>query len=270
MVAKQPNESDNRNGKRPAEDATADRKNETTAKSARHADNTNGGDTETEQKSEPKSFVQSLEEHHALVTAASTVIVAIATVASACVAGALYMATMAANAVAEKAANTTQQSVNDAQTNARFELRPYLSVTGQVTGIDARGPINLRLTIKNTGRTPATNVVVKYRAAVGSKQIAGEQMKQMTCPCRDPSDTTFTRANVPTRLAADSIAIVVDQLPQSVRHDFISRKLPLRAFGCVTYSDVFNETVSESFSLMQGGPYPIRSESMGQDLLPAD
>jgi hypothetical protein len=159
----------------------------------------------------------------------------------------------------------TSQSVGNAREHAQFELRPYVSVTGKVTNISSGGPVNVRLTIRNAGRTPANNLLVHFHVMGGENQPMESYKRPFPCPGCCGGDVRFTQADIPTNLPAEGITIVDHPLPSSVRNDLLNGKHPIRALGCITYSDVFNQELHESFSLIQGGQYDPHADAMGQD-----
>lgn len=148
---------------------------------------------------------------------------------------------------------------------SRIELRSYISVVGRVTNIDGRGPIQISLTIRNVGRTPANDLRVRsYASCHELEPVDRGDEEPVTGRCCASPDVKLIRAGVPTMLAADGVAVVEHVVPGSLRNKFL-HGIPIRAFGSVTYKDAFGESHDETFCLIQGGGYPIRAEVMGQD-----
>ncbi|HTQ39083.1 MAG TPA: hypothetical protein VMJ32_08640 [Pirellulales bacterium] len=158
-----------------------------------------------------------------------------------------------ANRTAERAADSAKEAVDSARDSAKKEMRAYVSlVKGRVTGIEGNGPINIRLTIKNSGRTPSHETIVEANIKLGPyPPLIGDQpLKQ----------------DVPTALAEGEEAYLDQEIPvdASDRPKLrAGKKMAIYASGSVTYKDVFGEPHTSSFNLIQGGEYEIKAPQMG-------
>jgi hypothetical protein len=119
------------------------------------------------------------------------------------------------------------------------ELRAYVSLTrGEILGLDDEGPLKVKLTLKNSGQTPAMD-------AEGGAAIMVNDFTST------PSDEELLQLKFTIGSGVESY--MFQDLDPSWRSDIKSGKSVVRAVGLVRYKDVFGATHFSRFSLTHNG-----------------
>jgi hypothetical protein len=190
-------------------------------------------------------------------------------------------------AAEDRFATAMENSVTQAQTTflaankqAIVTQRAWIAVNVETISLDGsiKGPVfkwaigqpfDIRISVKNTGRTPALNV----REASGTAPVDGKPGTVLFKPMpRFDDDKNYTLAGILTPDGGVSIMDLTYETPLTIgdRNDIISGKLRMFVYGRVLYDDVFGDHHFITFCklLLNGGGYatcPYHNEIDSQE-----
>lgn len=173
------------------------------------------------------------------------------------------IAAEAANA-ANESAKLASQSVKLAGDTAEKQLRAYVfAIRGQVLGIDGDGPMKIRVTIKNSGQTPASEVAVEMDT--------GWERFPPPLPPPPPKPGAMEATAMPTPIEEGVQTALASGEQLSIEHTFDThlrqrlkdKTITLHAAGTIYYKDVYGRKQKSSFHFIQGGRYDPAASTMG-------
>ena len=147
-----------------------------------------------------------------------------------------------ANQIATVAVDQTKRSVDSASDTARKQLRAYLSVVkGEVSGLEDDDPLRVKLTFRNSGQTPAYEVVGDAKIGVTDY------------PLKQSPDVDTVPDGPPMMLGTGLESYVFWDGDSADKPKINSGEKVIHAFGSFRYKDVFGEQHKLKFSLIYHG-----------------
>jgi archaellum component FlaG (FlaF/FlaG flagellin family) len=160
-------------------------------------------------------------------------------------AGVAALAAIILAVISHNANCIAEQAVSDARKQVRAQV--VISDGQTIWGV---GKANLTLTIKNAGATQSNETTITFG--------------RLECGHYPPLNGTLEIAdNIPATLANGQSFVLHKTISVPDFSAIKAGTMAVYASGTIRYRDVFGETQSETFSLIQGGRYKWDANSMG-------
>lgn len=156
-------------------------------------------------------------------------------------------ATWASQKEAKRAADAAHKMIEAMDATARKQLRAYITIDEvEVSRWDDNSPVVFKITVQNTGQTPAKHAAVRHDTKVVSS-IEDRDFTNETTGIIDADITIGAGKSRKVTLVSEAITITAAAAAQFNRI--------LLAYGFVTYQDVFGETHTTRFCAYFRKPY---------------
>lgn len=153
---------------------------------------------------------------------------------------------------ATRAAKAAEHSVEENRKTTRDQLRAYVLIEGaelsyELNGVKSPHPFVgahavATIRCKNTGQTPAKDVIVRTTIAIRSLPLDASSLTPKL-------DLLMSRSNIGSGSEKNNSATHPIPLPQEGGSDLDNKKIGIFVFGEITYLDVFNKRHSTKFRL---------------------
>jgi hypothetical protein len=154
---------------------------------------------------------------------------------------------------AKQSADVAKQSVELASNTAKKQLQAYIfAIEGQVIGLEGKGPMKIRITINNSGQTPAYETTVEM-----------DTQWEKYPPPPPQAGAMMIKEGARAVLAPGKEFYIEHNVDKPLRQELFRKTVTLQVFGNIHYKDVFGIEHNSSFNFVQGGEYDPRSPLMG-------
>ena len=137
------------------------------------------------------------------------------------------------------------------QDTARKQLRAYTTaIKSEVIGINTSGPMRVRISIRNSGQTPA------YQASIEELYVWWQERKPL-------AGAMPIKKGIHATLASGEEIWLEHEINQPRRKELRDKTVELHASGELHYKDIYGTQHRSSFHFVQGGEYDPQSPYMG-------